>query len=152
MSIYPVRMSTEFIVIHHSLTKDGQTVNWQAIRNYHKGLGWRDIGYHFGLEMINSQAEILVGRPLLATGAHVKEENMNHRSIGICIVGNFDVVRPSINQIEKLAPFLAHLCKVFMLTPDRVIGHRNFAPYKSCPGKAFDLASLKSLVGSIGVI
>jgi len=101
---------------------------------------------------INGQIEILTGRPLLAVGAHVKEDKMNQRSIGICVVGNYDLLPPSSEYLETLAPVLFHLCKIFQLTPDKIVRHQDFAPYKSCPGNAFNLAGLRMLVRSMGAI
>ena len=93
------------IIIHHSLTEDGQTVNWQAIRRYHiVDLGWADIGYHYGIEWIHRGYEILVGRPLSMDGAHTL--GMNDKAIGICVVGNYDVQYPMAAMIVKLVPLV----------------------------------------------
>ena len=125
------------IIIHHSLTEDGQTVNWQAIRRYHiVDLGWADIGYHYGIEWIHRGYEILVGRPLSMDGAHTL--GMNDKAIGICVVGNYDVQYPMAAMIVKLVPLVRDLCEIFSIPKENVQGHRDYAA-KSCPGKNFNL-------------
>jgi N-acetylmuramoyl-L-alanine amidase len=143
-------MTPENIIIHHSLTKDSRTVSWGAIKNYHVNeLGWRDIGYHFGIEDIDGQVQILTGRMMDETGAHCSQEGMNRKSIGICLVGNYDSdpVPPKIwHQAVRLS---ATLCRIFGIHADRVYGHRRFAGYKSCPGKNFDMDRFRADVASI---
>jgi len=130
-------MTITEIILHHSLTKDTGTVSWPVIRKYHKGLGWIDIGYHFGIEDINGSYEILMGRMLFQPGAHTKGHNKN--SIGICFVGNFDDFKPPEAQWYKGIKLVRWLLFNFRLTPDHVHGHNEFADYKTCPGKMFDL-------------
>lgn len=136
----------EYVMIHHSLTADNQTVSWQAIRNFHKGLGWRDIGYHYGIERVNFRMETLVGRPEDQVAAACKEARMNKRAIHVCCVGNFDSLTPSEAVLEQLVPLVAGLVRRYKLSLDHVVGHRDFATYKSCPGKMFNLVELRQRV------
>lgn len=140
------------IVIHHSLTKDQKVVDWPAIRRYHKEeLGYIDVGYPFGIEGIYRQGfgtvyEILVGRQLNQTGAHCKQAGMNRKGIGICMIGNFDVVPPPDDQLEKLISLVRALMSVFKIPKKNVKRHSDFAPYKTCPGKAFPWDKFKALI------
>lgn len=139
-------MRPEYIIIHHSLTKDSQTVSWNAIRNYHLSLGWHDIGYHFGIELIDFTYEIFVGRMMLESGAHCKQAAMNYRSIGICCVGNFDLGPVPVAQFRKLVALTQTLMAVFNINSFKVRPHREYATYKTCPGSKFQWDEFKDAI------
>ena len=124
------------IIIHHSLTHDSGTVSWGAIRNYHIYTnGWDGIGYHYGIEIIGGQIETLLGRFDTIQGAHCRGNNND--SIGICVVGNYDLRAPS-NSIWLAAVNLTkHLMKIHSI--QTIQGHNELNPGKSCPGKYFDM-------------
>lgn len=131
------------IILHHSLTADGYTVSWGPIRRYHtQDLGWRDIGYHFGIERVGDYLEILCGRQPYDTGAHTK--GMNGKAIGICFVGNFDKAPPPDGVWQKGLELCEWLCRAFTIPVCNVQGHREYADYKSCPGTQFDLVKFRS--------
>ena len=130
------------VIIHHSLTADGATVSWQAIRRYHiETNGWRDIGYHFGIELVNSEYEVFVGRDLNEVGAHCL--GMNDKAIGVCFVGNFDLASPPPPQWKRGLKLVRNLMSQFEIPASKVLGHRDFAS-KSCPGTQFDLDLFRS--------
>lgn len=140
-------MKPEHIIIHHSLTADSQTVSWNAIRRYHvETLGWRDIGYHFGIELVGTYYEILAGRMLTEPGAHCHQQNMNRKSIGICCVGNFDQDALPDGQLARLVQLTTSLMEVFDIPPQNVERHSTFAHYKSCPGTKFPWDRFKSAI------
>ena len=177
------------ICLHHSLTRDGKVVDAEAIRRYHKSwrfngmiltpeeargkLGegvrgiippWKDIGYHWLIERVAGVIHTIEGRSMEEDGAHCKEGGMNHRAIGICLVGNFnktDETReppgsgPPDQEMEiALGHLIIRLHDEGRWTPptdksynilNYVHGHREFATYKLCPGSAFDVTGLKEV-------
>jgi len=138
-------MTPKFIILHHSLTKDSETVSWQAIRRYHVDtLKWMDCGYHYGIELINNRHEILVGRMPNDTGAHCKQMGMNRMSLGICFVGNFDEGKPPDEMWLMGLRFCRGLMDIYQIPRQNVKGHRELCDYKSCPGYYFDLSKFRS--------
>lgn len=154
-------MPVQYIVIHHSLTKDGDSVNWDAIRKYHMEVnGWNEIGYHFGIERIKDDYHIMLGREMDKMGAHAKDGGFNKKSFGICIVGNWDLEVPpdkpwilAIMFTKKLIEYLA--TKGMPIPINNVIGHREAQEMaglppegrKSCPGKLFDINKFRQELG-----
>lgn len=132
------------IVLHHSLTDDGETVSWGAIRKFHVEMhGWREIGYHYGIERVGKHYEILVGRFLEEDAAAVKEQRMNRHGIHVCFIGNFDLAPPPPAQWLLGLHLVRSLTLQFSIPKDRIFGHRDFASYKSCPGTLFSLEQFR---------
>lgn len=133
------------IVIHHSLTADSGTVSWDAIRKYHVDVnGWSDIGYHYGVELVGSRYEVFVGRPLRKQGSHAVGANRD--SVGICLVGNFTLAAPPQPMMQLAAELCADICSVFGFPAGKIFGHRDVSDNRACPGGAFPLEYLRSLV------
>lgn len=132
-------MIPEKIILHHSLTEDSGTVSWNAIRKYHVlELGWRDIGYHFGVEFLRDRHEILVGRMPNEQGAHCKEHN--EKSLGICFIGNYDLEQLPGDALVLGVRLVQYLRDLYHIPVREVIGHREaIGGWKSCPGSKFDL-------------
>jgi N-acetylmuramoyl-L-alanine amidase len=143
-----INLKVQKLVIHHSLTKDGQTVDWDAIRRYHvRENGWTDIGYHCGIEYVNGSIIIQKGRAENIPGAHTI--GMNQKSLGICVVGNYDLAPPPEEVLDKLAELCATKCREYHLRPEDIEPHHKYADYKSCPGSKFPMDRLREKVRKI---
>jgi len=133
-------MKPEYIILHHSLTKDSKTVSWDNIKDYHVNtLGFSDIGYHFGIEKVDNYYQIFSGRMLNETGAHCKQDRMNYKSLGICFVGNYDIDFVPIDMWRLGVRLVSSLCIALDIPYEHIYGHNLLAHYKSCPGKNFDV-------------
>lgn len=123
------------IFIHCSATPEGRDIKMETIKSWHiKGRGWRDIGYHFVIEL---DGTLKVGRPMEQMGAGVKGHNAN--SIHVCYVGGIDKNKKSKDtrteeQRETMNTMIGRLVEQY---PDASVhGHNEFAN-KACP--SFDV-------------
>lgn len=165
-------MKKTHVVLHHSFTKDSGSVSWGAIRKFHKSWRyegriipesegrdrlahgesvmspWTDIGYHIGVENIDGHYEVLLGRPLDADGAHAYQKNMNRVGLGVLFIGDFDIAPPNTGMLIAMAVHLRPIMELLRIPaqPTRVIGHREVAGYKTCPGNMFDVGAFIDLL------
>ena len=144
-------MNPTKIIIHHSLTQDGQTVSWGAIRKYHvEIMNWKNIGYHYGIELVGDTYEIFKGRMDNENGAHCLGYNEN--SIGICLVGNFDSVEPCNAQVGALQRLCRSLMEIYGIKALDVLGHwetyamRGVPVGKTCPGIRFNMDNFRKML------
>jgi hypothetical protein len=147
--IYP-GIHWEGIMIHHSLTKDGVVKDWDAIKRYHiETMGWKDIGYHLGIEWVFDHYEYQIGRPLNMPGAHCKENGQNTKTIGICLVGNYDLAPPSKEQLKLLGKLCRELMAAYKINIENIRFHRQYATYKSCPGTLLSKSDILKAIGNV---
>jgi N-acetylmuramoyl-L-alanine amidase len=131
----------EYIVVHHTATLEG---DMELITRIHKNRGFGDMGYHFLIDNGTSgrqDGEIEIGSRWYSqkNGAHAKDSNMNAKSIGIALVGNYsDQHDVSPRQMASLA-YLIHVLKnQYGISTSRVIQHKDVpGAATECPGNYF---------------
>ena len=138
----------EYIIIHHSATADGTLSDWEAIRKYHMQVkGFQDVAYNWGIDRIQGKPIIQRGRPEAEVGAHAL--GFNAQSVGICIVGTYDVMPLEDDKRELLYWLIRDIRGRYSIPTAHIIGHRETYPLrgvpveKSCPGKLVDLAKIR---------
>lgn len=122
------------IIIHCSDSNLPNHDNIETIRQWHKGRGFSDVGYHF---FIRSDGTIEKGRDLDIKGAHCQGKN-NH-SIGICLHGKYKEDFKG-DQFISLTRLLKSLVTIFPNVTTH--GHNEFSR-KQCP--VFDVTPYKKI-------
>ena len=146
-SIRPTPGKWQRIIIHHSATPIDDAVNMHKV---HLARGMKNgLAYHFVIS--NGSRKARDGEIYLSNrwkgqldGGHVKKHSANQTSIGICLIGNFEVRPPSSKQISALEGLCEYLMKRCNLQANDVTTHTIFHPkHTVCPGKHFSLSGLR---------
>jgi hypothetical protein len=116
------------IVVHHSALpmRDGP----REIQRLHmQQKGFADIGYHF---VIDDLGWVYEGRSLAVRGAHTGGYNTG--TLGIVLMGNFEVRQPTGAQLAYLKLLVRQLVDEYSIT--HLAGHYDFQPDETvCPGR-----------------
>ena len=135
------------IVIHCSAVRPNQTSSAKDIDSWHKDRGFKCIGYHY---VIRRDGTIELGRPEWQVGAHchVKGQNHNKHSIGVCYEGGLDIRgQPADTRTEAQKQTMRRLLEDLHERYPRamIVGHRDLiatprsdlqvrkSPGKDCP-------------------
>ncbi|KAG5882238.1 hypothetical protein JTB14_020242 [Gonioctena quinquepunctata] len=127
-----------YMVVHHSATRSCEEEEEcktlvKSIQRYHMiDRHWEDIGYNF---LIGGDGNIYEGRGWGIHGAHVI--NYNARSIGVCLLGNYESNEPPDLQLQALKDFIDCALDVEGIEEEyQLIGHRQGSP-TLCPGGSY---------------
>lgn len=120
-------MKWTHIITHHT---GAEEKNARQVRNYHRRLGWRNVGYHY---LIERDGLVVSGRPPSMRGAHCLADRMNHRARG--------PYPPQLAALEELA---ARLLREYRIPLTPLLGHREVpGAATACPGRFLDLTALR---------
>jgi len=119
------------MILHCSATPEGRNVKTKTIKGWHLKRGWRDIGYHYVIQL---DGTVDKGRPIDEQGAHTK--GRNHDSIGVCYIGGLDAEtkEPKDTMTPEQEAALTALVDAlrFVFGPLPLHGHNEYAA-KACP-------------------
>lgn len=141
------------IIIHHSASSYGCAAHEDKT---HKDNGWGGLGYHFvinngvyrhGYGKADGFVEVGYRWRQQAAGSHCRPKDdksnyWNERTIGICLIGNFEITRPTERQWRALVKLIRFLQNRYNIPTNEIKGHRDVKPTK-CPGKNFSFDQLR---------
>ena len=141
------------IIIHHTATNVDDAVN---IHKVHLARGMKNgLAYHFVISNGSRKAsdgEVYVGGRWKEQqdGGHVRKQEWNRTSIGICLIGNFETRRPTAKQLKSLEGLCRYLMKKCNLPSSAVTTHKVLHPgHTLCPGKYFSLSALRKNLNAL---
>lgn len=140
VSLYPTE-KWKYIIIHHSATDVGNALVFNRAHNL-RGFT-RGLGYHFVIDngtrgKIDGQIEVSPRWIKQQDGAHCRAGGMNHKGIGICLVGNFNKERVSEKQMQALVYLVNRLRRYYEIPLSHIKGHGQVSGASTdCPGKIF---------------
>ena len=133
-SRHVIATPTVDLYLHHTagaLDENGNGVWWddmQSIQRFHMdGRGWSDIAYSF----LVGGGQVFEGRGVGIAGGHTKGRNST--SHAICLIGNYDWMKPTSQDLVAIADLVAHGAKQGWW-PDHITGGHRDVGQTACPG------------------
>lgn len=127
------------IVVHHSATS---MLDWhkaaESINRSHKQRGFpRSVtGYYIGYHaLIDPDGYILTTKKDDEVGAHAGVGDWNMKSLGVCLVGNFDEQEPTVKQLHSLAAYIDKKTKAFNIPRSNIHYHGQIKQTACCGSK-----------------
>lgn len=139
-----------WIVAHHSAIRQG---NAAIYGRAHRQRGMENgLAYHFviGNGIDSGDGEIEIGPRWFRQikGGHVHREEINEVGIGICLVGNFEQMRPTVKQMLAFQELVDYLRSDVVGTKIRFAVHKEIDPGRTaCPGRFFPTTQMHRLYG-----
>lgn len=140
----------KYVVVHHSATSSGTVA---GMDRYHSQVRHMENGlaYHFvignGKGMTDGETVASRRWKKQLAGGHLASEALNEISLGICLVGNFEVSVPTAKQMQALAGLINYLMKRCYLGRSAVKTHQQINTiYTRCPGRRFPVKTLLGMV------
>jgi len=140
ISLYPSN-KWKYIIIHHSATDVGSALKFHYA---HKRRGFsQGLGYHFVIDNGSSDKpdghiEVSPRWIKQQDGAHCKAAGMNHKGIGVCLVGDFSGEYVSEKQLSSLVYLVNLLRRYYNIGLNNIMGHGEVPGASTeCPGRRF---------------
>jgi hypothetical protein len=107
-----------------------EAAHMREIQRWHLARGWATVGYHL---VVSPSGRIFSGRPVDRLGAHVLGHNVG--TVGIALMGNFELERPTPAALESLTYARSRLVPGGAKT--KLLGHRDHRGHETsaCPGR-----------------
>ena len=145
-SIRPTYGKWKKIILHHSATPVDDALNMHRV---HKARGMKNgLAYHFVISNGSRKAydgEIYIGPRWKSQldGGHVKKLSLNKTSIGICLIGNFELRAPTAKQLNALEGLCEYLMARCRIEKSQITTHKIIHPgHTACPGKFMSLPTI----------
>lgn len=142
------------VTIHHdgleelcwATKQDAVAERLELYRRGHLGRGWADIGYHLAIDRGGSLWQC---RSIRWQGAHVHLHNEGN--IGVLVMGNFELQKPSTAQLATLRRVVTDLCSTYQIRRGEVYTHKEWRDAQTaCPGSELQ-PRVESMRKSMGV-
>jgi hypothetical protein len=149
--------TAKYIIIHctdvsHSLIPD----QLQSVNQYHKSdhpdapFPKSSLGYFVGYHRLITGGKNYKCREDWEEGAHCKQirnkKSMNLQSLGVAVGFDGDIEYPRDEEKQLLKQQIKEWQKLHNIPDEHVYFHREFATWKTCPGKLIDSEWLNDLL------